>query len=124
MEEELQNQTAKILKLMLTGMEKAGNIASKELPGLIEDYLNMYYIEAIPIIPVLAILTSFTIFGIMWNIMRPIIKKDPICSPTYILLIIPIFVFFVGATHTVNGVKDMIKIKTAPKAYLIEQLRK
>jgi len=141
MNEEMQKQVTRILELMLAGLEKAGDVASSELPGLINDYLSYFMVEAIPVGSFFMMIVFIVLSVFLSKFFKKHIKDiypeshynrgrptdfAAFCSGAYWL--IPLFImllpFGLASSHFVHGVKDIIKIKVAPKAYIIEKLRK
>lgn len=124
MNEEMQKKLNQILSLMIDGLEKAGEITSKELPSLIEDYLNMYLIDAIPVATVFAAVTILLSIIFWTKTVNKWVKTDPDASPAYLLSMgLAVCLLFI-LDYAVKDFKEIIKIKAAPKAYLIEKLRK
>ena len=124
MNEKLQEQLGKILELMLAGLEKASEVAETELPGLIEDYLSMYYIDAIPVVSTVGAVLSIILVMLLYKVIHPVVKNDKDFAPVYISMLVPLIIFLVCLSEIAFSVKEMIKIEKAPKAYLIEKLRK
>ncbi len=65
MNDKMQEQASKIIEMIVSGLEKASDVASAELPGLINDYLSYYMIDAIPVkamvvIPILIWLSIYS----------------------------------------------------------------
>ena len=124
MNEEMQKQISKILEMMISGIEKAGDVAGEQLPGLVDDYLSMYMIDAIPIIiPLIAgvLLISIIIF-IKFAIKET--KEDAEAVWMFMPITVLVLIFLMLMGSVTEDLKEIYKIKTAPKAYLIEKLRK
>ena len=124
MNDNLKEKVSKILDLMLNGLEKAGDVASTELPFLIEEYLSLFFIEHFPIIS-----TMFSMVLIIANIIcflmfKKIIDKNQKYLYLYRINVAITVVFAVVLSSTVADIKELVKIKVAPKAYLIEKLRR
>lgn len=130
MSEEMQKQLGKILELMIAGLEKAGEMASKELPGLLHDYLAYYVIDAAPIKSVLFLLFVVALVVFIkkpWLFVYGKAKEESIPElPVMVSVIVGVFIciaFFFSVGNIVESSKEIASIKVAPRAYLIEKLR-
>lgn len=130
MNEEMQKQLSRILELMLNGLEKAGDVASKELPGLIEDYLQLFVIKNLPIGSLILMLVMIGALFVWYK--KAWTWADKYCAESdglsYMIslfaLVVCLVVLGISTSKTISAIKEIATIKLAPKAYLIEKLRK
>jgi di/tricarboxylate transporter len=132
MNEEMQKQLGKILELMISGLEKAGDVASKELPGLLEDYLQFFIIDLLPVSQLVYIIGVLILIYTTKEKIRKWyehVKKNSYDTfdfwmPFGIASIIMGIFFIVAVLSVADTSKEIAQIYVAPKAYIIEKLRK
>ena len=123
MDKDISEKVNKILDLMLSGIEGASDIASAELPGLLQEYINYFMIDAIPLSGVVLALIFLPATALFYWLGKTDFKENK--DPTFFFLgLISFVVFLFSFAVTVSKGKEMYTIKVAPKAYMIEKFRK
>ena len=128
MEQKYAEKVDKILDLLLQSLEKVGTAATEELPKLVHEYITYFAIEYIPIG---AIVTIIVIVPLLFIVGKPCKdewvkdKCDPdIIVPTTMISFVLLVVLCVCLGKTAIGLKKISQFWYAPKAALIEKLRK
>lgn len=124
MDKQITEKVNKILNLLIDGIEKTGDITQSQLPELINEYVTLYMLEALPVVStVLAIILGIVTYVIVKLCLisdnTDIRENGSLISGTVGTILILAFLL-----SSLNGFKNIYIIKTAPKAYLIEKLRK
>ncbi len=121
----MEEKVNKILELLIAGIEKGTELAESELPGLMQEYITYYYIKAIPISSILIGLLSI-VTAIVCAVLYRKFKKGHgdawVDCMIYGTLAVLILIASIGCSS--SGFMEMYQIKEAPKAYLIERLRR
>ena len=122
----MKEKAEKILDLMISGLEKAGEIAQTELPKLVEDYVRYFIIQELPVISFAVLLFGIALFVLIvrFAFREEDFRKElageagPFVGLVFIATVIVPFAFLV------NSSKDVLALAYAPKAALIERFRK
>ena len=116
MEKELAEKANKILDMVISGVDKG----VEQVPGLTEEYLTYFLIGEISdllftLIILFPVVIGFTTAYLM--------KKDNDNEWVFAFGFGIVSICFFGIMFTVQSF-DIVKLKMAPKAYLIEKVRK
>jgi hypothetical protein len=131
MSDQMQNTVSKILNMLLTGLEKAGQVVGEELPKLLEEYVKFFIIDEIPLASIVFLLFFgwLAIWGRrLWFRLYQWHKAERVdefglfmCTGIGSIILGIILIGSVG--DVVSSTKTIAKLYYAPKAYLIERLR-
>lgn len=122
MNKETQEKVDQILNLLIDGIGKA----KQELPVLMEEYVNYFMVEnVVDVISCLALILISSIAVVYYSKKRNekgVDFGDKIDYSAFMVLcsIAMVLSAFFFSFH----LKNVLKLKLAPKAYLIEQLRR
>jgi len=124
MNEAIVEKINKLLGLMIDGIEKASSTVQSELPKLVEEFIAMYMIEAFPAGSLVFMLLMFVVATILWFLTRKFSDDDAKHGCRFGIITFAFIISICAGGMVIHGAKEMYKIKNAPKAYLIDRLRK
>lgn len=143
MNKSLEEKANKLLDLLIDGIEKGADLASSEAPKILEEYLTYFYIQQIPIFGIIGVLVSFILALIIfkmykhyeniriqnkdkWSSARSFVDEmgDGVVFVYFLCIAASLFLIFISTLDIAGSVSNMLQIKHAPKAYLIEKIRK
>jgi len=115
MKNELEQKANIILDMVIKGVEKG----VEQMPMLTEEYLTYFMIEELPIVSAIGFLATFSLG--LFICIRTSNEKN---GDGFFGGCLVIFISVILSTFIYCGIKNIIQIKLAPKAYLIEKVRK
>jgi len=119
----LEEKADKILDMIISGLEKTGEVINEQAPEIINEYITYSIIDAFPATHIVAVFSSMSFIFLVFFLTRKIEDFDHKWMPRAFIGVICLIVFCFSLGGTLDGLKKMYKIKEAPKAYLIEKFR-
>ena len=135
MKEELVDKANAILTMLVNGLEKAGDLATSEVPLILKEYIEYYIIQQFPLNGILWLIFAWIpVLLLVRHVKGKIIKEpsdqDQRCFNSgmqgiiYATIGFYVFINVMVMGCVLGDLKTVYTIKTAPKAYLIEKFRK
>lgn len=108
-----------ILDMLIAG----GNAAKEQLPGLMDEYILYYTIQSLPLVSVSGVMVLLSALCFLWY--KHLKKAEWIGSEDITAASVlggVLIVYF--SIYAVDSFRDIVKLQYAPKAFLIEHMRK